>query len=240
MLYAVVFFMAILVLVSALFGSVTIGDQIKVIKDSGLFSLSFFAVTYAVISGAGLLHKELSRRTIYNILSRPVSRAAFVSGKYLGMLATVFVLLILMTMGLSVFTAIFEGSFDSSLFTAAFFIFLQLAIICAFALFFSSIVITPLLSGLFTFGVFLAGRSSDYILFLIEHNQIEGNARTALKALYTILPHLNWLDVSNQVVYGISIPANQICGSAFYALSYVAVLFMLTVLFFSKKEFNQQ
>jgi len=61
-LYSLIFFAVIVVCVSAFFGSVTIGDQVKVIKDFGLFAISLFSAAYAVISGSALLSKELSKK----------------------------------------------------------------------------------------------------------------------------------------------------------------------------------
>ena len=66
-LYSLFFFLILLLAVSAFFGTVTIGDQEKVIKDFGLFALSLFSVLYAVISGSLLLAKELQRKTLYNL-----------------------------------------------------------------------------------------------------------------------------------------------------------------------------
>ena len=77
-LYGVIFTSAIIVAISALFGSVSVGDQLLVVKDFGLFSVSFSAVVFAVITGASLLHKELERKTVFNILSKPVNRSEFV------------------------------------------------------------------------------------------------------------------------------------------------------------------
>lgn len=239
LLYSVLFFAAMMVAISALFGSVTIGDQVKVIKDFGLFAISFFSVAYAVISGATLLHKELSRKTVYNILAKPVPRAEFLCGKYCGMLITVALMIGLMTAALLVFCFFFEQRIDWLLPQAAVFIVLQLLIVCACTIFFSAIVVTPMLSGAFAFGIFLAGRSSEYVLHLIERLPAEGGLlRPLLHGIYWLLPHLNDMDVASQTVYGISAGAGAMGYACLYAAAYAGALLVLATLIFSRREFN--
>lgn len=238
-LYAIIFFMVVIVAVSSLFGSVSIGDQAKVIKDFGLFSISFFAVAYAVISGAAFLDKELKRKTIYNILSRPVRRSEFIIGKYAGMLATVSCLILLMGTCLSVYLLFLEGRFSLEMTTAYYHIFLQLAVVCAATMFFSTIVVTPVLSGSFAFGLFIAGRSTEYLLYFIENDLVQGVSESLVKIIYYILPHLDKIDVSNQVVYRTVLLDSFSLWSTLYTIGYSGVLIALAVLIFKKTEFNQ-
>ncbi len=237
-LYVTLFFAAGLVLVGALFGSITVGDQVLVIKDLGLFAVSLFPVCYAVIAGSMLLFKELSKKTVYNILAKPVKRAEFIAGKFFGMLATSTVMLLIMAAGLSAFCALFEHRFDPCMLQAYFYIWLELVIVCAAALFFSSLVVTPLLSGLFTFGVFLAGRSTHYLLYFSNEDGGHVGVTWPLTAFYWILPHLDDLNIANSIVYGRYMELGHSLWAALYALSYAAIALVLAQLIFSRREFN--
>lgn len=239
-LYAVFLFAAALVFVASLFGAVTIGDQILVIKDFGLFSISISSVVFAVIAGASLLSKELSRKTIYNVLSKPVHRYEFIVGKFLGILAAVTLLLSLMGISLVAYVSVFQGRLDWSLGIAFFGIVLEMVILCAAALFFSSIVVTPVLSGLFTCGVFLAGRSVEYLLYFIQEQLVEGLYAQMLKGLYAVLPHLSALNLSASVVFGAErLPTRQhLMNLTAYSIGYAATLLVLATIFFRKREFN--
>jgi ABC-type transport system involved in multi-copper enzyme maturation permease subunit len=237
-LYSIMFFALILVAVSAFFGAVTIGDQVVVIKDFGLMSISFFSVAFAVISGSALLHKELSKKTVYNILAKPVARAEFVFGKYVGMVITVASMLLLMGLALSVFASLFEDSIDFRLFTAYLYSFLELLVICAAAIFFSSLVVTPMLSGLFTFGIFLAGRSAGNVLYFIASDPAPSLGDSILRSLSWILPRLDLLNVGNDLVYGASISKDHLAWSMAYAIGYSAILLILATAIFRRREFN--
>jgi ABC-type transport system involved in multi-copper enzyme maturation permease subunit len=232
-LYSVVFFAILLVVIAAMFGRVTIGDPTTVLKDFGLMSISFFSVAFAVINGGNLLHKELARKTIYNILSKAVARWEFLLGKYLGMVVVVMALVGLLGLILSALLFLYEGRFDLLLLEAYLFILFELLIVSAAAIFFSSIVVTPLLSGLFTFGIFLAGRSTDYILKFAE-----GSGDAVSHSLYWILPHLNWLNISNGIVYGEGRSLENMFWSFLYAAGYSLILLVLANWAFQRREFN--
>lgn len=237
-LYAVFFFVAALILVASAFGSVTIGDQILVIKDFGLFSISFCNIAFATIAGATLLKKELERKTIYNILAKPVARSEFIIGKFLGIAITIGLTMVLMMAGLQAYLLLFQGQLDSSLWIALYFYFLEVLIICAASMFFSSIVVTPLLSGLFTFGLFLAGRSVEYLLYFVQEGTLSGVAASICKGAYALLPHLSKLQVGNEIVFGLSPPLAYAGWCGLYATSYAGILLLLSVVFFRRKEFN--
>ncbi len=239
-LYAVILFAILLLLASTFFGTVTIGDQIKVIKDFGLFGISIFSVAYVVIAGATMLQKELARKTIYNILGKSVYRSEFLLGKYLGMLFTAVLLSVIMSLGLMVYLYFFEGKFDYLILYSCVHLVLELIIICAASIFFSAIVVTPVLSGIFTFGIFLAGRSSQYLNYFIEQGTVSELGVKILKSLSYIIPNLDKLNISNQVIYMDlnSISPEKFIWSSLYAISYAFVLLILANIIFNRREFN--
>ena len=195
-------------------------------------------VLAVVLSGALLLYKELSRKTIYNILSRAIPRWNFLFGKYLGMLLTATLMLLLMGGGFSLFLLLFESAFDPSLFLAYYAIFLELVIICAAAIFFSSVVVTPMLIGLFTAGIFLAGRSAGFLLYFLSNDTLSAPVRYLLQVLYFVLPHLDMLNVSDAIVYGSLVPAEQIVYGTLYAFGYAGVLLFLSHFLFERRDFS--
>ncbi len=238
-LYSVVFFAFVMVLIASLFGSVTLGDQVLVIADFGLFSISICSVAFAVIGGASLLEKELARKTVYNILSKPISRWQFILGKYFGMVATIAFTITLMMLALQIFLFCFTQTLNPQLWLGAYATFLEVSIVCAAAMFFSSIVVTPILSGLFTFGLFIVGRSVDYLLYFIEQGTIQGVFASILRGAYYVLPQLSKLQISNEIVFGNSDQiATRLLWGSVYAIAYSGVLLVVAVLFFKKKEFN--
>lgn len=237
-LFSTLFFALLVVAISALFSSVTIGDHVKIIKDFGLFALSFFTVLYAVISGGTLLYKELEKKTIYNILSKSVSRSDFIFGKFLGMLATALVLMLLMGLALVTFCFILQGKLDPALLQAFPYIALQVTVVCGLTIFFSTITVTPVLSGAFAFLAFFIGRSANYLMVFLESHRPPFVPKVLFELIYWILPQLDRIDISNQAVYGHLVDPSLLLFSTLYALGYSMIVLLLSVLIFSRREFN--
>jgi ABC-type transport system involved in multi-copper enzyme maturation permease subunit len=226
-LYSLVFFVMAMMVGSTLFGSVSLGDQILIMKDFGLFAISFSSIIFTIILGANFLSKEINRKTIFNIVSKPVLASEFILGKFLGLYLTGALLLVLMILALASYLSFFEGSFDPNLLVAGLFMLLELALIAGLVIFFSSIVITPVLNGLFTLGVFIAGRSVESLLQLKQ-----SSGSMVPEVLYFLLPHLNRLTVSDQLVYGIRPSIEQLAWAALYSVTYTFILLFLSVVFF--------
>ncbi|HMO01649.1 MAG TPA: ABC transporter permease subunit [Oligoflexia bacterium] len=239
-LYLAIFFCFFLIVVSSLFAKVSVGDAAQTVKDFGLASCSIFAVAFAVISGAMLLNKELLRKTIYNILSKPVMRWQFVFGKYLGMLLTVGLLILLMTAGLYLYLYLVFAQLDPLIWYGSFFIFLELVILCAVAMFFSALVVTPVLSGIFTFSIFIAGRSVSYLTQYFSQQNLNEPLEAVIQMLYWTLPRLDNLNLINAVVFENFeiLSFDRFFFSCLYAISYALVMLMLAAYFFKKREFN--
>jgi ABC-type transport system involved in multi-copper enzyme maturation permease subunit len=142
-----------MILSSLLLGQLTLGNEDKVILDLGLSSISVFGMLIAIFIGIGLVYKELEKRTVYALLAKPVHRYELIIGKYLGLLFTLFVNLIIMTVGLEL-ALLYTGRIGVGgylrVLPAVFLIFLSLALITALSILFSSFS-TPALSALFAF-----------------------------------------------------------------------------------------
>jgi ABC-type transport system involved in multi-copper enzyme maturation permease subunit len=236
-LYSIVFFAFLMIGVSAVFGSASIGDEVKFIKDFGLLSISLFGVITTVTLGVTLLQKELGKKTILNILSKPVARWQFIAGKYLGLLATLTILVGIMTTALIGFLWVMEGRADWTLLLAAGSTLMELSILLAVALFWSSVVVTPALAGLFTAATFVAGRSSGYLQYFMtpDHSPL---TQTAVSALYVLLPHLDRFWIADQIVYHQAFSAGYFLHLGLYAFAYGALALLAGAAFFRYREFT--
>lgn len=235
-LYSILFFAVLVVGISAVFGAASIGDQMKFVKDFSLMSISLFSVIMAIVLGVSMLHKELGKKTIFNILSKPVPRWQFITGKFAGLFLTVTIVVAIMCGGLLAFLATFEGHLDFNLALAVGTSLLELMVIIAVALFFSSIVVTPTLAGLFTAATFVAGRSA-YLLDYFFKDEYSGGVTYIAKVLYWVLPHLNRFNIADQVVYGDFAGAAYLGAAALYAVGYTCATLLLSVAIFSRREF---
>lgn len=234
--YAILLLACLLTAVAAAFGSASIGDTLKFVKDFSLLSISLFGVVTTVVLGVNVLSREFGRRTIYIILSKPVARWQFLVGKFLGLLATVTIMMVIMAAALVTVLYSLDGRFDWELLPVVGAMVLELGILLAVAIFFSSIVVTPALAGLFTAATFVAGRSTPLLSYFFDQEQ-PAVVRYAMRLLYAVLPHLDRLYVADRVVSGQTPPASYYLHAGVYAAAYAGVLMVLSAAIFRRREF---
>jgi ABC-type transport system involved in multi-copper enzyme maturation permease subunit len=248
-LYNLVFFAILLIGASVLIGQLSAGQEVKIIKDLGLAAMSIFGLFMAVFIGIGLVAKEVERRSVYALLAKPITRPQFIVGKYLGLVLTLAVNLAIMTAAFyavlawmnwqasDAVRASWEApALDPRLLVAIGLIFVQLMIVTAVALVFSTFS-SPLLSAALTFGLYVVGHfNADLRNFeaVVPSKPVVWAAR----ALYYLLPNLAPLDVKAQVVHGQAVAWGYVATVSGYALAYIAALLVLAVWIFSRRDFK--
>jgi ABC-type transport system involved in multi-copper enzyme maturation permease subunit len=191
----------------------------------------------AVFIGVGLVYKEIEKRTLYSLLAKPIGRSRFLVGKYAGLLLTLAVNTALMTVGLAAALFYVGRPFvrsDVSILVAVYFILLELALVTALALFFSCFS-TPMLSTLFTLGIYMTGLfSADIREFgdLTRSSFVKGFTR----ALYYLLPNFHNFNAIGRAAHGEAVSFSLIAQNTMYAFLYVAVLLLAASAVFSRRD----
>lgn len=231
---AIVLFAVVLIASSLLLGTLSAGQDVKIVKDLGLAAIGAFGAIIAIFVGTSLVSKELNARTVFVVLTKPVSRASFLWGKALGLLATLTVLVVAMGLSYGAILAFMKVPFSIGFVQAAFFVWLELVLLTALTLLFSTFT-TPVLAMLYATAIYVIGHNAPTLLQLAD--QAQGPTRALLKGLYYALPNLATFDLKNQVVYGYVASPAQTGLAALYALAYASALFGVAVFVFSKREF---
>lgn len=248
-LYNLVAFAVILIGASFLIGRMSAGQDVKIIKDLGLAATSVFGLFIAVFIGIGLVSKEVERRSIYSLLAKPIERYQLVLGKYAGLLLTLAINVACMAIALYAVLAYIlwtaepvelmaweRPALDPWLLYGFLLIYVELAVVTAVALFFSTFS-TPMLSAALTFGFFVAGRFSGD---LRNFNQVvDSPAASALtQAVYWVLPNFATFDVRSQVVHGQALAAGNVAYAVVYGALYAGALVVAGMAIFSRRDFQ--
>jgi ABC-type transport system involved in multi-copper enzyme maturation permease subunit len=233
-LYLFLGFAVVLLASSKIFGMLTVGDQTKIIKDMGLAGIQFFLMLIAVMMSVLLISREIDSRTVYYILAKPVRRSHFLLGKYLGLLATVLVNLVLMTAVLTLFVWLYGGGFDPFLVLATGMIGVEMTLLVAFATLFS-VLTRPILGSIFTLAVFVVGHVSGDLWLLTRH--LPGSVgRTLVSVLYYVVPNLERFNFKTEVVHQLPIPIPAVVWALVYGCCFTAVVLVLACLRFERKD----
>jgi ABC-type transport system involved in multi-copper enzyme maturation permease subunit len=234
-LYLLLFFAAGAIIFSRILAVLTVGDRLKIVKDVGLASISLFGIIMAILMGTGLVYKEIDKKTIYTLLAKPIHRAQFLLGKFLGLVLTLFIMTGFMSLIFLGIVFAHSLRLEWRLLVAVLFIFVELILITAVAILFSCFS-TPILSSIFSLSFALIGHLSWGLETLIKKLPSPA-ARTAARALYAILPDLENFNFRTEVVYGLPIPSAIYLHATLYGLLYTAFILGLAVLVFRRRDF---
>lgn len=238
-LYNLVLFVLLLTAAAIFVGELSGGQERKIIVDLGLSAMLLFGVFIAIFVGVGLVYKEIERRTVYAIFSKPVGRGEFLIGKYLGLCLTLLVNVLVMGTGVSLALIYVSRGWDSlalTIWPAILLIFVELMILTGVALLFSSFS-SPALSALLTFFVFIIGHfSADLKSF--ANSMGNGLARWLFAALYYLLPNLANLSFITPAAHGQLPPTSQVAVVILYSLVYIVIILAAATMIFSRRNFK--
>ncbi|OFX24674.1 MAG: hypothetical protein A2V77_15745 [Anaeromyxobacter sp. RBG_16_69_14] len=226
-----------LVAASFMLSTLTFGEQYRVIVDIGLSAMEVFGTLIAVFLGAGLIARDIERRTLYPIIAKPVSRAEYVLGRYLGLVATTTLNLLVMAVVFAAVLAYYLKGLaflrDTPFVAVIASMIVRFAVVGAIAAFFSCFT-TATLSAIFTLSMVVAGLlSSDLVRYWAQQGPL---ARAVGKAAFVLVPNLEALNLKEAMVYKDAVPLSFALTGLGYGVLYAAAVLAFAVAVFSRRD----
>jgi len=234
-LTVIVLFALVMIVGGLWLGSISLEQQGRMMKDFGLVSVTAFGVVVAAFIAATLVRKEVEKRTVFVLFSKPVSRGAFIVGKFLGLAATLAVVIGGMGAFLFVMTLLVGGGASGMLLAATALIYLQVLVLTAVVVFFSTIT-SAILSSMLGLGVFVAGQLSHNVLSL---SRIGADVATEAVSwvVFVVIPNFNSVDVKAAAVGEKAVDWAEIALWGGYLVAYMVVALGAAALVMRRKEF---
>jgi len=233
-LYVLLFFAGVTILGSKALGWISIGQDIKIVKDITLAAISLFGVLIAIFVGTSLVYKEIDKRTLYTIISQPIHRYEFILGKYFGLMGLLLAVTAIMTGVSAVYVLLLGGSLDAMFFLAVLLIYWKLLLVTAFAVLLSTLT-SPILCAVIVFSVYAFGHATG--VFHDLPPQFDGTAaKEALEIAYYVIPNLSNFDIRAEAANGVPVSLAYVAWTLAYCLAYTVVLLILAALAFKEKD----
>jgi ABC-type transport system involved in multi-copper enzyme maturation permease subunit len=233
-LYVLLFFAAVAILGSKALGWVSIGQDIKIVKDISLAAISVFGVLIAIFVGTSLVYKEIDKRTIYTILSRPMHRYEFILGKYFGLAMLLALVTAIMALTGALYVLFLGGGLDVVYFQAVLLTFMELLFITAVAVLFSSLT-SPILGAIIVFSVFVVGHATGILVDLPPH--FDGTTtKVVLEIIYYLLPNLENFNIRAQAANSYPVSGFYVLWAMVYGVVYTGLVLLLAALAFEDKD----
>ena len=227
-------FAVVLIIGSRSFGWLAPGEEMKIVKDTGLAGIMFFGMLIAIFGTSGLIPGEIEKKTIYTLLAKPVRRFEFVLGKFLGGTVTVLIYFTIMSAVFLGMIFIKERIVDPDIVKALILTFFELEVLVAITTAVSTLAST-LFNVTFTFFIWVVGHLTDNLVHMAEmaRNRV---SKAVLLGLYNLLPNFNNFNVRDHVVVGDPVPLQYLAAGINYGLGVCAVMLILAFLFFNERE----
>jgi ABC-type transport system involved in multi-copper enzyme maturation permease subunit len=235
LLYNLLVFALLMIGSSVMISRLTLGDANRLILDLGLGSINLFGGIIAVFVGIGLVSKEIDKKTIFTIISKPVPRYQFLVGKYLGLAITLLVNTAVMASGLLLVLVAMHVPIQGVLFESLLLIFMELLVITAVALMFSTFT-SSTLSAIFTLSVYVIGHlSADLKALGAKLDAVSGGILTAI---YYVVPNLERFNLKGHVIHQLNVGAGDLALMISYGVLYAALLLGLAAAVFERRDFQ--
>jgi Cu-processing system permease protein len=217
-----------------------VGQGSRVILNFGFFAISLFVAITAIVMGAVLLYKEVDKKTIYTIISKPVPRYEFILGKYLGLMCILAIELVVLTGVWFLVIVTDGGSLTWAHGVGITLILCEAMIVTGIAVMFSAMT-NPALTALFTTGLFAIGRVHYVVQEMLQaHEGVfvdQPWARPIGEAVVGVVPDLGVFNVSQQVLLGLEVGTGYLGQSFIYACGYAAIFLCLGIVAFQRRDF---
>lgn len=234
-LYSILFVAIVLFFLATVLGSASLAQDERILKDVGLMVLSVFTDMVAIFVGVTMLFNELERKTVYNLLSKPIARPTYFLGKYAGMLLTLGVQLLMMAVVLTAIMAVRGDSLPVTYFQALWLVWVQVMIVASIAVFFSSFS-TPYVSGFLTLGIWLVANLIQELEGYIPGVEAPFT-RLIFQTVVTVMPDFNLLRITTQLTYDIEVPWSYVLQATAYGWAYLVTFLAAGVLIFQRRDF---
>lgn len=231
-----VIFGVLMIVLSIFLGPFALGETFRIVRDVGLAAAALFSILIIIIIGSGLLYRDIDKRTLYTVITKPVRRSEIIIGKFLGLIALVTVLVIAMAIIQQLVIFLIFGTFDVLLLIAVPFTILEAMVLLSIMLLFSSFS-SPTLSVIMGVILYIIGHASPDIKAFAEYAKAPALKYLAY-GVYYILPNLENFNYRLQLVHGLTLFTDQVLFSLMYGLIYTALLLYITIIVFEKREFK--
>jgi ABC-type transport system involved in multi-copper enzyme maturation permease subunit len=213
-----------------------LGEGGRLTVDLGLTGISVLGLLVVLLVGTSLVAKEVERRTIFNLLSRPITRVAYLIGKWAGLSATLWAVALILGLSLALVLAVRgQGGSVPPVLQGIYLAGLELTVVTSLAVMFSALS-TPVPSALYTLGFYVVGQWSYDLRGLAE--RLPEGSGAAVQVLASLVPNLPIFNVRSLAAAGELTSAFHLGLATAYAIVYCGCVLALAAAAFENRDFK--
>lgn len=231
------FFVIIAIILFSMFiASISLDQSTRMIVDFGVTAIYALQMFVAIFIGSMLIYKEIERRTFFLLLPKPITRTEVVIGKCLGLTATTVLVTLLSTIALYIVLYVQSGNiYFTSILLSVFLSTLEAVLLILISILFSGIT-SPILAAVSTLSIFFVGHAGEIFRYIFMMNP-SPSIQMISRAIYYVMPNLEKFNIRNDIIYGTTPSLSMVLIAVLYAVSYAALLLVITQYTFRRRDF---
>ena len=242
--------LALLLLISTpLFSSFSMRQVVQVAVDYNLSTISFIGLLLSIFAGINLITKDIDKRSIYTVISLPLSRSQYLIAKIFGLVSLIFFSLLILTIfgsiSIKLTSYLYPQDINSQIFwykifISIFYIYLKLIIITSAVFLFSSFATSTFLPLVLSFIFYFIGESIEEVKTFIEgvgKERVNPVVKAVAQFAYYIFPNLSAYDLKPHAIYGLPLDYGNLLFVFLYGIFYTAIILTISVMIFRRREF---
>jgi len=226
----------LLLLLTQVVSPLALGEGRRLTVDVGLSAITLLGFMVVLLTGTSLVGKEIERRTVYNLLSRPISRHVYLIGKWIGLSAALWVVALVIGFALWLVLAV-RGvhGHAPSMIQAVYMSGLELSVVTSIAVLFSALS-TPVLSALYTLGLYAVGQwTYDLRAFAAKFPPAVAGT---VDVCANLAPNLPLFNMRSLAAGGMPTTPEHLVIATLYALVYCGCALCLATAAFESRDFK--
>jgi ABC-type transport system involved in multi-copper enzyme maturation permease subunit len=228
----------------------TFGEDIKMLKDSGLTLIMVLCIIQAVWAASTSISEEIEGRTALTVLSKPIGRRQFILGKFLGIVWTVgfiFIFLGLVFLVIVAYKPVYDSRETANLdpvwqeahlemvrtVPGLVLAFMETVVLAAVSVALSTRL--PMLANfIICFAIYVLGHLTPLIV-QTSVNEFEP-VRFVAQLIATVLPVLDHFNIQAAVAAGVSVPHQYLGAALLYCIIYSTIAMLLALALFEDRD----
>jgi ABC-type transport system involved in multi-copper enzyme maturation permease subunit len=213
----------------------TLGESAKIVRDIALSATSFIGIIMAVVFGSRLLYRDVKRKAVYCLLTRPVTIGEIIAGKFLGLAILIFFIECGLYLIIELTLLFIEGVFSPELLLSFPLVLLESYIILGFV-FLVTAFSSPFMGTAMGIASYMLGHTAfDIKTFAIQPNT--GISGILAHIVYFVVPNLEHFNIRTELVHGLPLSSERIIFSFCYGIIYVLLLLILSIILFKRRQY---
>ena len=218
-----------------LLGTLSMSEQTRLVVDMSLFGTQIVLIAICVFFGSLSIARDLEKKVLMTLISRPISRPMYIFGKFFGIAFITLTALFIIGGLVGVLLYYYNAPINAIFIKALWGIYLEALVLLSISVLLSAFT-SPFLIICLSFSVFIIGHWIDTVRTLLEKSE-DPLIQIFSDYVLLIFPNLEKFNWRPHVVYQDLIPIEEVVFYSFYAFSWIILSLVISIPIFNKKDF---